>query len=230
MLEIPLDNAAMIQQANSMFACEMEPLYWKVEDMLHDGHKQEASNIFVILLYAAKYNPGLISAGLKPGHRMRLKELSYEFFSDSVPSINQAIEIRSSVSPQNIVFKKELELQTYLFSNPEVLGRALGDDLKVACEVEVGPNYKCDIVADGKRMYAIELKIGQTTHAVVSQCVKYCYYLRRKLRYGWYKEVQGVVIGNGFDDWSINELRRVGIWIFAIQPDGDAGIRLVRIH
>ena len=78
--------------------------------------------------------------------------------------------------------------------------------------------------------YPIELKIAQGNHAVVSQCSKYCYYFYRQLRYDRFKKIQGIVIGNGYDAWSINELRREGHWIFTIVPDGDKNIKLKRVE
>jgi len=227
--ECQLTHPGMIQQAKVMHPSEMEPLFWHVEDALHEGNQDRARGIFVILLYAAKFNPELVQKGLQPGHRSRLQELSYELFSSSVPKSYTPIKMRPSLSPRTIPFKKEEELQKYLSSHPEILADALGEEVRInGVEVEVGPEYRCDIVAEGKQVYAIELKIGQANHAVVSQCNKYCYYLKRKLRYNHYKPVQGVVIGNGFDEWSINELRREGIWCYAVKSVGDV-IKLERI-
>jgi len=225
-----LNNPGMIRQANKMFYCEMEPLYWKVEDALRLGNIEKARNLFMILLYAAKHRPELVSSGLKPGHRKRLKELSYELFEDFVPKNGKSIEIRQSIGPVKLPFAKEVELQEYLQTHPEILSRALGEDVRVTgIEVDVGHDYKCDVVAEGEKFYPIELKIGQTNHAVVSQCLKYCYYFYHKLRYNLYKEIQGVTIGNGFDSWSINELRREGLWCFAIKPAKDHNIELARV-
>jgi len=179
--KIDLTNPSMISQAHVMFASEMEPLFWKVEDALHDGKKEQAKGIFVILLYAAKHNPQLILDGLQPGHRKRLQELSFEFFGSHVPKSVEPIEIRQPIAPRQLPFKKEGDLQKHLAAQPEILSRALEEKVRVeGIEVEVGPEYRCDIVAEGDTVYAIELKIGQTNHAVVSQCNKYCYYLRRK--------------------------------------------------
>ena len=80
-----------------------------------------------------------------------------------------------------------------------------------------------------KFFYPIELKIATATHAVVSQIQKYCFYFYRQLRYGMYREIKGVVIANGFCDRSINELRRYGIQIFTIRPDGEKSITLMHI-
>jgi len=228
-METTLNNARMIRQAEYMFYTEMEPLYWTVEDAAFKGNQEKARNLFSILLYAAKYNPKLVSLGLKPVHRKRLQELSYELFADFVPKNSKSIEIRRSIDPVRLPFVKEAELQGYLQTHPEILSRALGENVRVTgIEVDVGHSYRCDIVAEGKKFYPIELKIGQTNHAVVSQCIKYCYYFYRKLRYSLYKEIQGVVIGNGFDPWSINELRREGIWCFTIRTMGD-GVELSKI-
>ena len=221
----------MIRQAEDMFQSEMEPLYWKVEDALHQGNQEKARNLFSILLYAAKYNSKLVSSGLKPGHRRRLKELSYELFEDFVPKNGKSIEIRRSIDPVKLPFVKEAELQEHLQTHPDILSRALGEAVRVTgIEVDVGYDYRCDIVAEGEKFYPIELKIGQTNHAVVSQCIKYCYYFYRKLRYNLCKEIQGVVIGNGFDPWSVNELRRENIWIFRIVPLPNNDITLSQVR
>ena len=95
--------------------------------------------------------------------------------------------------------------------------------------MELKNGYRCDVVAESKtRLYPIELKIAQSTHAVVSQCSKYCYYFYRKLRYDRFKYVQGVVLSNGFDAWSINAIRQEGHWILKIVPT-NSGIKLLRV-
>jgi len=231
-MSIKLDNPSMIEQAQRMHFSEMEPLYWKIEDALYNGDTDRAANIYTIALYAAKYNKSLISKGLHSAHKIRLQQMAYELFNSAIPVKRESITIKRSINPVKIPFKLESELQKYLVSNPRVLSKALGEDVRViGTEVETDCEYRCDVVAESPSvLYAVELKIGQTTHAVVSQCKKYCWYFYRKLRYNHYKDIQGVVIGNGMDDWSINELRREGILCYRIVPAENRHIKLERIE
>jgi len=224
----------MINQAKKMHHIEMEPLYWKIEDTIYKGDTGGAASLYVIALYAAKYNKSLISKGLRETHRIRLQQMAYELFDSSVPIKRESITIRQSISPVKIPFRREFELQEYLSSNPRILSEALGENVHITgteVEVEADCEYRCDIVAESDDiLYAIELKIGQTTHAVVSQCNKYCWYFYRKLRYNHYKDIQGIIIGNGFDEWSINEIRREGIWCYRIVPVENGDIKLEKIE
>lgn len=214
-----------------MHVSEIEPLYWHMEDALLQSKTDRAQACFGLLLYAAKHNPRLIAAGLRQEHRDRLKEISFEMTGQSVPVKRDAISIKTGQSPVSLPFKKERELQEFLLDHPETLSQGFGESVKiVGTEVETDCGYRCDIVAESKLIfYPIELKIGQANHQVVSQCSKYCFYFYRRLRYNHFKKIQGIVIANGADSWSINELRRMGIWVFLLRAGSD-GVILNRVE
>ncbi len=216
---VSLNDKHMIDQALRTHELEMEPTYWKLEEALGSGDIGTATGLFVTILYIAKYNKKLLQA-LQPGYKRRLKDISYELYGDYVPKQIKSIVIKGALAEADLPFKVESEMRDYLAEHPEVLSRAFGEEVKivgteVSCEYDDENEYKCDVVAESnENFYPVELKIRQATHSVVSQCSKYCWYFYRKLRYGRYKEIQGIVIANGFSSWSINELRREGIWIF----------------
>ena len=218
---ISLDNDIMISQASKMHDLEMEPLYWKLEESIVHGHIDKAKNLFIIILYTAKYNKKLLKA-LQPGYKKRLQEISYELYSDYVPARNKSIIVKKAIIEIDLPFANESKMRDYLSIHPETLSKAFKDTLKITgteipCEYDNKNDYKCDIVAESEKyFYPIELKIVQANHSVVSQCSKYCWYFYRKLRYRAYKEIQGIVIANGFCDWSINELRRLNIRCFTM--------------
>ena len=220
----------MIQQALDTTTGELETMYWIVEDSLYEGKKSRAMNVFTSLLYIARYRPRMIKDGLREAQRERIKELCQELFNGKSVQYQNHVTVQPAINPRKIPFKQEYELKMHLASHPDILSKALDDRIRiVGTEVETDFEYRCDIVAESPEVfYPIELKIAQGTHSAVSQCSKYCYYFYRKLRYDRYKKIQGVVIASGFDDWSVNELRRVGHWIFTIIPESD-GISLERI-
>ena len=226
-----LDDPIMIQQAKNTHVTELEVLYWILEDALHAGNRHEAKGLLITLLYIAKYRPELIRIGLQETYMKRLKGLTYDLLDNKSTRLQQSITMKPAIQSKKIPFKMELELKQYLVDNPDKLALALGDDIKiVGVEVEAGEDYKCDIVAESdKHFYPIELKIAHGTHTAVSQCSKYCYYFYRKLRYDRFKRVQGGVCANGYDVWSVNELRRAGHWIYSIDPISDTDIVLERI-
>lgn len=221
----------MIQQAKNTHVTELEVLYWILEDALHAGNRNKAKGLLITLLYIAKYRPELIRIGLQETYMKRLKGLTYDLLDNKSTCLQQPITMKPAIQSKKIPFKMELELKQYLVDNPDKLALALEDDIKiVGVEVEAGEDYKCDIVAESdKYFYPIELKIAHGTHTAVSQCSKYCYYFYRKLRYDRFKRVQGVVCANGYDAWSVNELRRAGHWIYSIDPISDTDIVLERI-
>lgn len=229
-MSLQLSDTHMISQACKMFSCEAEPLYWKMEDYLEKGYRDTARGILTIFLYLAKYNKKVIQEGLKMTHRKRLKEITFELFSSFVPKTENSIMIKGAISSISLPFQNEKELQKYLVEHPAILEDALQDSISVVgTEIPVS-DYFCDIVVESDTYcYPIELKIRQSNHVVVSQCDKYCFYFYRKLRYDRYKKVQGVVISNGFDKWSINELRRKSILCFCIRMNDEKNIHLEEI-
>lgn len=204
--------------------CEVEVMYWILEDALYCGKKDRAKGILLVLLYIGKYKPELIQSGLKKIQRTRLKEITYEIHKNASTQRREAITMKTPILSRDLPFKREKALQEHLAKHKDILEGAFGDRLRiVGLEVETDDDYRCDIVAESeKKFYPIELKIAQSTHAVVSQCSKYCYYFYRKLRYNHFKEVQGVVITNGADAWAINELRRLGHWVYTMIPKDDS--------
>lgn len=226
------DDCHYIEQAMGTQGPELEPMYWIVEDSLRDGKKSQAEGMLNMILYVAKYKPELMSQYLQEPYRERLKILTHELIGKKSIKKCEAITLKPPISAKKIPFKLESELQKYLVDHPGVLQEALKDPVKImGIEVETDGDYRCDVVAESASMfYPIELKIAQGNHAVVSQCSKYCYYFYRKLRYNKFRKVQGVVIAAGFDEWSVNELRREGHWIFNMNPTSNTDITLERIH
>lgn len=219
-----LNDPFLIDQTMKTFENEVEVMYWIVEDALHQGNRNKATGMLQLLLYIGKYKPELIQTGLKSIQRTRLKEITHEIHENIITQKRQAITMKHPVLPKKIPFKLEKHLQKHLSEHKYILEDALGERLRImGTEVETDDDYRCDIVAESsQKFYPIELKIAQSTHAVVSQCSKYCYYFYRKLRYNHFKEIQGVVITNGADAWSINELRRAGHWVYTMTPQGDS--------
>ncbi len=228
-MEQELSDPAMIKQAKRAFPQEVEPLYWILEDAIYDNNISRAQSIYNMFLYMARYSDVLV--GLRKIQRDRLKQIAFELYGDKVTKQRESILIKQAVVPKKLPFKKEIKLQNYLLNNPSILEDALGDRIiDIDSEVETDFEYRCDLVAKNEvKFYPIELKIHQADHQVVSQIEKYCWFFYRKLRYDRYRDIQGVVCGAGFDEWSINELRRSGFWIFDIYPTKE-GVRLVRIE
>ncbi|KKM95011.1 hypothetical protein LCGC14_1192420 [marine sediment metagenome] len=225
-----LNDPAYLKDLETIDVSELECLYWIVEDALYKGNKKKAKTFYKLFLYLAKYRKNVLVQGLQKRYIERLKELAFELYDDKVPQSRNAITIKSPTASKKLPFAIEADMRDYLAANSPILSEALNDEVKIIdTEVETDCEYKCDILAEGKTIrYPVELKIGQADHAVVSQIQKYCYYFYRKYRYAFFKEIQGIVCANGFDAWSINELRRTNILIFDIMPDGD-GIRLSQI-
>lgn len=226
-----LNNQEIINRTLQSHVLEIEPLYWVLEDSLYKGDRDRAKAAFHLLLYTAKYRPDLIASGLRPKQRDRMQEICEEMNGQPSKKKILPIAIKFASNPKQLPFTKEQELQTFLHYNSMILDAAFHDKVFIrGTEVSTDSGFKCDLVAEGNKIfYPIELKIGQADHRVVSQIEKYLDYFYRTLRYSLYKELQGVVISNGFCSWSINELRRRGIWIFDIFPDNDK-IKLVRIE
>lgn len=227
-----LNDSHLIAQTMETHVCEIEVMYWIVEDALYQAKPTRAETVLEFLLYAGKYKPELIRDGLRPIQRTRLKEMTYEIHGNAIIQKREAITMKPPIDSKKLPFELEKDLQKYLSEHKYVLEDAFGDRLRIrGLEVEAGDDYRCDIVAESqKKFYPIELKIAQSTHAVVSQCSKYCYYFYRKLRYNHFKEIQGVVIANGADSWSANETRRAGHWIYTIIPTSNGDITLRQIH
>lgn len=206
-----LSDPYLIEQTMKTFKSEVEVMYWIIEDALYQGKGSKARSVLELMLYIGKYKPELIQTGLKPVQRTRLKEIIHEIYENIITQKREAITMKHPIQSRKIPFKLEKDLQKHLSEHKSILEEALGERLRiVGIEVETDDDYRCDVVAESsQKFYPIELKIAQSTHAVVSQCSKYCYYFYRKLRYGHFKEIQGVVISPGFDAWSIMSLEEL---------------------
>lgn len=221
----------MLEQLEKIHISEIEPLYWIIEDSLSTNQKAKAEAVFSLLSTIAKHRKDLIVQGLKQSHRLRLQEIAYELYDSESYQTQKNIEIKMAMQSKPLPFPKESNLEEFLATNLNILESVLEKPLKlVGRQIETPFGYKCDLVVESATIYyPIELKIVQTNHQVVSQIKKYCFYFYRQLRYDRYKKVQGVVIANGFDSYSINELRKNGVRIFDIIPaDGRIELREIK--
>lgn len=228
MIDEPVEN--VVDQIEHMTDKELEPLYWVLEDALCDNRRARAMAVYQLFCAVAKLRRGLLCKGLQKTQIARLKEIAYELIDKETCVYKHSIEFKLPLSPKPLPFLNEKALEDYLSNNIHVLEAALGEPLRlVGTQVPTNFDYACDLVVEGAYFYPIELKIGQSKHGVVSQIEKYCYYFYRKLRYDRYKPIQGVVIANGADAYSINEIRKSGHLLFDIQPVGRTDISLVKI-
>jgi hypothetical protein len=228
--EITLDDSDVIEDISQLDPGSFEPLYWALEDSIYKSELPLARMIYRDFLYLAKHRKQVLTNALQSAYITRLQEIAFELYDEKSFKARKPIAIKQASYCKKLPFDKESDLRDYLAVNSDVLSDALEEDVRVVdTEVRTDCDYRCDILASSERVYyPIELKLGQANHAVVSQITKYCYFFYRKFRYGWHKPIQGVVVAAGFDAWSINELRREGIWIFDIFPNRD-GVKLIRI-
>ncbi len=230
MQETALNDPDKVYRAQATDPKVLEPLYWVLEDSIYKDDLVLARAVYEDFLYIAKYCKDDLVKTLQPAYVNRLREIAFELHDETHFKERKPITIKQASHSKKLPFPKEENLRNYLATNPTILSDALSDRIRIiGMEVETDFDYRCDILARSEQFYyPIELKIGQATHAVVSQITKYCYYFYRRFRYGFYKPIRGVVCANGFCDWSINELRRDGVLIFSIIPDGE-GVRLSQI-
>jgi len=217
-------------EVNKINPSELEPLYWVLEDSLDGNDLPRAAAIYDLFCTIAQKRKQLLIQGLKPKQIDRLKNISYELYDREIYCTKRAVEIKFPIQPKPLGFKTEKELENHLAANLVVLEAAIGQELKlVGTQVKTDFEYACDLVVESSTtFYPIELKLWQSTHSVVSQIEKYCHYFYRKLRYDRYKPIQGIVVANGADAYSINEVRKSGHWLFDIQNQ-NGSIILVKI-
>lgn len=224
-----LDDPDKIESIDRITVPEIEVLYWNMEDSLSAGNKKEAETFFDMFCYIGKYRKELLIEGLKKSHIKRLKNISHELYGNNLTSEQSPITELLPIPPIDIPFEKEKDINDFLYNNPSVLQEAIGEQgIITGREVEI-ESFKCDIVFETEtKLYAVELKKVQADHKAVAQLDKYCHYFFRRMRYNFFKEVQGICIANGFCCWSINEFRRRNHWIYYMVPS-ENGIKLRRI-
>lgn len=225
------ENPENIEYIKNIHILELEPLYWALEDCYHDGELKRATSVFQMLCCIAKNKKELLINSLNRKKIERIKQLGSELYDSKSYSEQTAIEMKFATLPVEIPFQKESQLRDYLYQNCSILKIIDKDINRVFREYKLDYNFSCDLIAESNSTcYPIELKIKQSTHSVVSQIEKYCYFMYRRLRYDHYKNVQGIVISNGFDAWSINELRRKNIWIYDVGcgEDNKVGIKKIK--
>lgn len=229
-MQFDLDNPEKKQSILKDHPSILEPLYWAMEDAIYKNDIKLARAMYVDFAYFAKYRKDDLVREMKPAYLDRLKVLAYELFEEKSMKERKPVTLKAASQSTTIPFDKESQLRDHLAVSPHILSDALDEDVSIMdTEVLTENDYRCDILASSEtHYYPIELKIRQANHAVVSQITKYCFYFYRRFRYSFHMPIQGIVIAAGFDAWSINELRREGIWIFDIHPDGDS-VKLIRI-
>lgn len=215
---VNIDNPDIIEEVMSYHPKEIEPLYWKIEDSITSGKNNLAKSIYSSFLCLAKYNKKILTENLNPCQLARLRQLTFELFGETSFKEIKTISIKESTGSKTIPFSKESELRDFLVDNKYILEKAYDTKIRyIDKEVKTNFGYQCDIVAEDDRFcYPTELKIAQAKHGVISQIEKYCHFFYRQYRYNFYKKMQGVVIANGFDAFSINELRRNNILCFEV--------------
>ena len=217
-----------INSINKLTLPEVEVLYWKTEDSLSEGDLKSATLYFEMLCYIAQHRKHLITQGLRKPQKERLAAIPYLLKGLNVPSSVSPIIDKRGYPPVHIPFKKEKEIGDFIYKNSDILTKALKKKGRITGrEVEIG-GYKCDLVYENPQtLFAIELKKTQADHKIVSQLDKYCHYFYRKQRYNFFKNVQGVSIANGYDQWAINELRRHKHWIFWIKYEKEISLERI---
>lgn len=225
-----IDDPELIQEVLTYDPKEIEPLYWIIEDSIDKQNMKLAKSVHRAFTCLAKYKKDILSDNLRPAQMKRLKAITLELYGGTSSKEICPITIKQGSCTNYIPFEKESQLRDYLVSNLELLGEAYGETIEYAeSEVKTNFEYRCDILAHGKNTYyPTEIKLRQADHSVVSQIEKYCHYFYKRFRYASYKDIQGVVIANGFDSFSINELRRNKMWCFETVPS-QSGIKLQKI-
>jgi len=173
-----LNNQKMIEQAVRTQICEIEPLYWMLEDAIYNNQTDHAKSVYQIILYIAKYNPGVVQS-LRDDYRNRLKEIAFELHGEGSLIVNRnPIVLKDPVQAYTLPFVKEKELQMYLHDHVEIFREALNDNITIrGTEVDTDFGYRCDLLLrSDTHCYPVELKIGQANHQVVSQINKYCWF------------------------------------------------------
>lgn len=222
------DDQQKIETIQLITPYEIEVAYWKLEDYISAGEIKNAKVLFDMMCYLGKHRSKDFTTVLKKTQIERLHALSYQIEGNDVPDCHKAVQELHEIKPVELPFAKEKEINLYIYNHEHLL-KDLGNGRISGREIEI-EGYFCDIVYETKdTLFAIELKRDQVDHKAVSQLDKYCHYFYLKLRYNHYKQVKGACIGNGYDKWAINELRRKGRTIFCITPEDKNNISLRRI-
>lgn len=89
---------------------------------------------------------------------------------------------------------------------------------------------RVDLVAQDKEtIYPIEVKKSVADHSVIGLIDKYIIHFKLGLINRMYRYVVGVVIANGFDEYSLQELHRFGAVAIKYKFKGDNNIELTRV-
>jgi RecB family endonuclease NucS len=218
-----------IYELNKIDKQELEPLYWLIEDNLEKNNIKLCKQVYQTFIDLAKIRKSFLIKNLHSDYIQRLKELSFELYDHVSIRKNAVINIEYNIQSVELSIQKESELRDYLALHPELFVDLSSEKIKLKdVEVPTKFGFSCDLLLESDNFYyPVEIKIKKATHQVVSQIDKYCYYFYRKYRYNFHKSIQGVVVSNGFCDWSINELRKNNIICYNVSDCN--GIKLKKI-
>jgi hypothetical protein len=128
-------------------------------------------------------------------------------------------------------FSKQRELVKAICLAKDELRMCLKAESDFCCtSIEYETKFgRVDLVAQDKEtIYPIEVKKSGADHSVIGQIDKYIIHFKLGLINRMYRYVVGVVIANGFDEYSLQELHRFGAIAIKYKFKGDNRIELSR--
>lgn len=134
-------------------------------------------------------------------------------FSFDAPTGNED-DIMQVFDNKKLQYEKEETLRDQLFGQDfQLINEAIGENL-TPIGIEMPTNYgKIDILAkdtNGQQRWIIELKKGKGQFPLVSQVAKYILSQEEKLIDRVFKEVKSITIANGYSNFALQGLRKMG--------------------
>lgn len=201
----------------------IETLYYFLQNSVLLGEKQKAKAYLGLLRHEFVIEPK--SFVLLDDEKM----LNLQKYGDIVDSdlFITNIDFKENINEYEFKrdeekVKKENELRKMVLKQ-DIKSLIQADDTFRYTEIEAKTKYgRVDILGrDKDTLFVFELKKEHARHDLIGQIHKYVICYKLKLIRKMYKKVQGVVIANSFDNFTLNELKHNGHTCLKYSLDND---------
>lgn len=195
----------------------VDALYWRLHTAYLKNYRQDAERFLAMLDDETGGSADPIEREVGFIHAERLRKIKDRMVSGSFGRIygdGDGVDLMDLSPPAAKKTCNERDFCRDLLRSKDKFLSTLGIEFwaDVVCEVDLAPYGRCDfLVTEGRKTNVIEVKMGESPPAVVSQIDRYRLALELDMCLGLYDEVSAYVLAESFSPYVAGELSRLDV-------------------